>query len=55
MVDGKDTGRFTPVAAMALKAGAHTIELVNDDLKLRLKWDVKLKPGETATFSKELK
>ncbi len=53
-IDGKDTGRFTPVAEMTLAAGRHTIRLVNVEENLSAQFTVTIKPGETLSLSREL-
>ncbi len=54
-VDGRDTGRFTPVAGMNVTAGSHVIRLVNQDLGVSAEARVNVKPGATVKVSRELK
>ncbi|MEW5849879.1 MAG: serine/threonine-protein kinase [Myxococcota bacterium] len=54
-VDGKDTGRYTPVLEMPLPAGQHEIQLVNDEEGLRTKFTVTIVAGETLKLTRELK
>jgi len=53
-IDGKDTGRFTPVAEMPLPAGKHTIKLVNDEENLSASFSLTIKAGQKLNLSKEL-
>ncbi|MEW5852742.1 MAG: serine/threonine-protein kinase [Myxococcota bacterium] len=55
IVDGKDTGRFTPVADLPLPPGKHTIKLVNDEEELSATFTVVVKPGTSQSITKELK
>lgn len=45
IIDGKDTGRFTPVRDLALAAGQHTIQIINKELKMGTRFVVIAKPG----------
>ncbi|MBI5495554.1 MAG: protein kinase [Deltaproteobacteria bacterium] len=55
LVDGKDTGRFTPVADLPIPAGRHTVKLINDEENLGTAFLVTVKPGETVSLFKELR
>jgi len=55
LVDGVDTGRFTPATNLEVKPGKHTIKLINDDSGLAAVFTVNLKPGQTQKIFKELK
>ncbi len=55
LVDGKDTGRFTPVADMPLSVGKHTIKLINDEEDLSATFPVTIKAGQTVNVMRELK
>ena len=46
-IDGKDTGRFTPLLDFKISAGKHKIELVNNDFNLRKTYYVTLENGES--------
>jgi serine/threonine protein kinase len=47
-INGKSTGKYTPVKGLELSAGKdHKIELVNEDFGLRKTYYIKLKPGES--------
>lgn len=46
-IDGKDTGRFTPLIDFKVSAGKHKIELVNNDFGLRKTYYVTLSDGES--------
>lgn len=46
-IDGKDTGRFTPLLDFKVSAGKHKIELVNNDFGLRKTYYVTLENGES--------
>jgi serine/threonine protein kinase/uncharacterized membrane protein YgcG len=45
-IDGKDTGRYTPLINFKIKAGNHKIRLVNDEFGLNKTVYVEVKPGE---------
>ncbi|MEM1347805.1 MAG: PEGA domain-containing protein, partial [Myxococcota bacterium] len=46
-INGRDTGRYTPLKDYKLPAKKHKIELVNDKFGLRKTYYVTLKPGES--------
>jgi serine/threonine protein kinase len=46
IIDGEDTGRYTPLIGYKVSATKHKIELVNDEFGLRKTYYVTLKPGE---------
>ncbi|MBI5493526.1 MAG: serine/threonine protein kinase [Deltaproteobacteria bacterium] len=54
-IDGKDSGRFTPVADMSIPSGKHTITLVNDDENLRAAIPITLRAGERRSITRELR
>ncbi|MBI5495363.1 MAG: serine/threonine protein kinase [Deltaproteobacteria bacterium] len=54
-LDGKDTGKFTPALGLSVPPGKHTIKLVNPEEGISATFTVDLKPGEEASFSRELK
>lgn len=45
-INGKDTGRYTPLINFKIPAGKHTIRLVNEDFGLNKTLYVDVKPGE---------
>lgn len=47
-VDGKRLGRTTPVLALKLKPGLHTVQLHNPDKGLRKTVRVRIRPGHTS-------
>lgn len=53
-VDGKDIGRFTPAAEIALPAGKHSVKLVNNEEDLSAEFSITIKAGETLSLSREL-
>jgi hypothetical protein len=55
IIDGKDTGRYTPVAELSVPPGKHTVKLVNDEENLSTTFQVVVKPGSTVNLSKELR
>ncbi len=54
LLDGKDTGRFTPVAEMTVAAGEHVVELVNDEDRLSARFTVTIKPGVVTSVTRTL-
>jgi serine/threonine-protein kinase len=54
-IDGKDTGRFTPLNQWSLTSGSHQIMLRNDQQDLTLKFSVKVGAGQDTKVSKELR
>jgi serine/threonine-protein kinase len=53
-VDGKRRG-MTPMPALSLPAGRHTVKLVNDDLAAEKSLTVDVRPGETTWVRQRLK
>jgi len=53
-IDGKATGKFTPLADYVLSAGSHTVTLENQQLKRRVTFTVKILSNKTTTESREL-
>mgnify|MGYP000446636479 CR=1 FL=1 len=54
IVDGKDTGKFTPLANLALSAGTHEITLVNDKVQKRATFKVTVRAGQKLMESRTL-
>ncbi len=46
-IDGKDTGKYTPLKDHKISEGKHKIELVNDEFNLRKTYYVNLAAGES--------
>jgi hypothetical protein len=46
-IDGKDTGRYTPLLNHSLPAGAHLVTLKNDEQGLNKTYNITVKPGGT--------
>jgi len=46
IIDGKDTGKSTPLLNLELSEGKHTIEVYNPGLNLKIKKDIYVKAGE---------
>ncbi|MEW5850384.1 MAG: serine/threonine-protein kinase [Myxococcota bacterium] len=55
ILDGKDTGQFTPTANMEVPAGDHVVELVNDESGLRQSFKVNVPPGGSARVARDLR
>ena len=55
VVDGQDTGRFTPASGIQLPAGKHTVELKNNELNVSARSTVVIRGGATTTLSVRLK
>jgi hypothetical protein len=54
-IDGKDTGRFTPLSQWALPSGSHQVMLRNDPQDLTMKFKVTVAAGQDVKVSKELR
>jgi serine/threonine-protein kinase len=54
VLDGKDTGRFTPAADMAVAPGEHVVELINDEDKLSARFSVVVRPGMLTSVTRTL-
>jgi hypothetical protein len=52
-IDGKDTGRVTPIRDLEVKSGAVKVTLVNGEFGIRESFSVSVKPGETAKVIKD--
>jgi eukaryotic-like serine/threonine-protein kinase len=52
-IDGSDTGRSTPLRDFEIKAGAHTVTLVNNEYGIKEKFPVNVKAGETTKVIKD--
>jgi hypothetical protein len=52
-VDGRRTGRHTPVRGLELKAGAHRVTLTNDTYAIREVLDVEIAPGAVKRVSRD--
>ena len=55
VIDGKDTGKFTPAADLEVTAGEHFVELINDEDKLRTSFPVTVGPGATVRIARSLR
>jgi len=55
VVDGKDTGQFTPLTDYRIAAGRHTIDIVNDQLKLSARLVVDVPPGAKVRETRQLR
>jgi serine/threonine protein kinase len=55
VVDGQDTGRFTPASGIKLSSGKHTVELKNNELNVSARSTVVIRGGATTTLSVQLK
>jgi hypothetical protein len=51
-IDGRETGRQTPLQPLPLSTGKHRIELVSSDLQGRVAIDVDVKAGERVVIDK---
>jgi hypothetical protein len=47
VIDGKDTGKFTPQVGIKLPAGFHRVTLVNDELQIKRSFRVEIQPDTT--------
>jgi hypothetical protein len=47
VIDGKDTGLFTPQAAIKLSAGVHRVTLINEEQSITRNFRVTIAPDET--------
>ncbi|MEW5851310.1 MAG: serine/threonine-protein kinase [Myxococcota bacterium] len=54
-IDGKDLGRFTPLAEYAIAAGTHEVKLVNPDEKVSATFKVEVPAGRTVSVSRTLR
>ncbi|MEW5848281.1 MAG: PEGA domain-containing protein, partial [Myxococcota bacterium] len=54
ILDGVDTGKFTPVVEMPVTAGTRRVEVVNDRLGKRVELVVRVGAGETVKESRAL-
>jgi eukaryotic-like serine/threonine-protein kinase len=52
-IDGRDTGRTTPVRDLEVKAGTIAVTLVNNEFGIREKFVVQVKAGETTKLIKD--
>jgi eukaryotic-like serine/threonine-protein kinase len=52
-IDGRDTGRTTPVRDLDVKPGSVTVMLVNNEFGIREKFTVTVKAGETVKLIKD--
>jgi hypothetical protein len=50
IIDGQDTGRFTPVIGFQIAPGPHRVELVNEEFGLRRSYDITIEPGRERTI-----
>ncbi len=48
-IDGKDTGRYTPLLNHKLPAGPHTLRLINTAAGINQTYRVTIKPGAAKT------
>ena len=55
VLDGKETGKFTPTADMEVPAGEHVIELINDEDRLSDRCSVVVYSGVTKSITRTLK
>ncbi|MFB6263331.1 MAG: PEGA domain-containing protein, partial [Bradymonadaceae bacterium] len=46
-IDGKDTGKYTPVLNYEVEPGSHRIRLINEEIGFEKTYSVELKPGES--------
>jgi hypothetical protein len=53
IIDGKDTGRTTPIREIEVKSGPVQITLVNSEFGIRESFTVQVKPGETSKVIKD--
>jgi hypothetical protein len=53
IVDGRDTGRTTPVRDLEVKSGPVQVTLVNSEFGIRETFTVNVKPGETSKVIKD--
>jgi hypothetical protein len=53
IVDGRDTGRTTPVRELEVKSGPVQVTLVNSEFGIRETFTVNVKPGETSKVIKD--
>ncbi len=55
IIDGKDTGQWTPIPKLSLSAGTHKVTLTNPQLQIKETFTVEIKPGESETVIKDLR
>ena len=55
IIDGKDTGRFTPLLDLPLETGAHRVVLVNDRVGLSSSFSVTIKRDTPTRESRVLR
>ena len=49
IIDGVDTGRYTPILNLALPPGPHRIELVNEEYGFHRTYRITTQSGRTRT------
>jgi hypothetical protein len=54
IIDGKDTGEFTPLTNLTIAPGKHTFKIVNDELRLATTFSLDIAPGATVKESRPL-
>jgi len=54
-IDGKDTGKFTPVMGLQLAPGRHAVKLVNDEVGSGAEFSVVIKAGAVVDVNKVLR
>jgi len=54
-IDGKDTGKFTPLVEYEIPAGKHDVKLVNDATGLSATFQVTIRAGATVEENRELR
>lgn len=54
-VDGRDTGKFTPLNRLSLPAGRHVVEVTNDEMGVSTRFVVNIRPGRTHKEARRLR
>ena len=54
LIDGRDTGRFTPVLGLKVKEGRHRITLIHAGLGIKKTFSISVKPNQQNSFSFKL-
>ena len=55
IIDGKDTGKWTPQTQLRLAAGSHKVTLTNPQFGIKESFTVDIKSGESETVIKDLR